>query len=774
MSGKPSGAPAGLSGIPIWFLLGVLLLQQMPRLPQAGWVLAALLLAWGLYRGSIGLRWLAPVVLGFAWAWLHAYWALQQTLPADLEGRDLVLTGHIAGLPEQRGSGWRFMFEPDGRPSIGSVITYTGRLRLSWYRDAPPLHSGERWRLRVRLKRPHGFANPGGFDYEGWLFRQGIRATGYVKKDAGNIRLSGAGGGVDSLRQTIRDRLSEVQSGPGMGLVTALSIGDRSGMGPDLWEVFTRTGTNHLIAISGLHVGIMAGMAFFLVRFLWSRSASLCRRLPHVRAAALAALAAAGSYSALAGFSISTQRALLMLSVVFLALFLGRTLRPLSGLLTALFLVLLVDPPASLSPGFWLSFAAVAALIFALAARVAPYRGIRSLGRAQWAVALGLLPLLFLLFGKASLAAVPVNLIAVPLFSLLLLPVVLISVFTALVVDWTWPLESMAWLLEQGIEALRLVAAQPWSAWSLPDRPGWVWALALLGSLWLLAPRGLPGRAFGLLMLLPMFVLPVARPAPGAFHFSLLDVGQGLAAVVHTHGHTLVFDTGPRFPSGFNTGSSVLAPYLRALGIKQVDRLLVSHGDQDHAGGADGLLRNVPVRDALGGEPYALSGVRARQCREGDQWEWEGVGFRILHPGADLAKSSNNRSCILQVSNQAGTVLLTGDAEISVEQHLVEKYGQALASDVLVAGHHGSNTSSSETFLQQVRPDHVLIAAGYRNRYGFPKPAVIERIISSGALPHGTVEGGAIRLVFPADGNLRGPEMYRKSQCRYWSRACEF
>lgn len=751
------------------FAAGVVLLHRLPELPEAWTLLLALVPLLLFYRRWFVPHWIAPLTLGFVWAWGQAAWSLHGGIPAHLEGRDLLANGRIVGLPEQRGSGIRFLFHIDSAADLQGR-SFSGKVRLTWYRGAPELAAGDRWRLRVRLKAPHGFANPGGFDYEGWLFREGIRATGYVRSDVENRRLAEAGLGVDRLRQAIRDRLRATgENDAALGFIQALTLGDRSGIDQDQWDILTCTGTNHLIAISGLHVGILAALAFFLLRALWRHSAWLTQRLAADRAAALGALLAAAGYAALAGFAISTQRALIMLAVVLGAVLLRRTLRPGVGLLTALTLVLLVDPMASLSYGFWLSFAAVGVLLYGMSRRVGAGGVLWRWGRAQWLVALGLLPLLLLLFGRVSAVAPLVNLLAVPLFSLLVLPLVLVAAVLAVTAGIEWPLHLAAWLLQGGFAALEWMAAQPWATWTLPDQPAWVWLLAFAGAALLLAPRGLPGRWTGIVLLAPLFLMRPGSPATGAFRFTLLDVGQGLAAVIETRQHVLVFDTGPAFSSGFNTGTAVIMPFLRARGLARIDRLIVSHADKDHAGGMAGLSGQTPISAVFSGEPGKLGGADAHLCSAGMEWIWDGVLFSVLHPSRPLPTGRNNRSCVLRVENGSGSVLITGDVEADVEHKLVAEFAESMQSLVLVAGHHGSGTSTSEGFLHTVAPQYVLFSAGYRNRYGFPRPDVLARVAAFGATSFNTVDGGAIEFQFPLDGPPPAPRLHRSEQERYWT-----
>jgi competence protein ComEC len=555
----------------------------------------------------------------------------------------------VASLPVSADGALRFRFRVEATEQAGADTGFTGLVRLSWYREAPPLRVGERWRLSVRLKPPHGFANPGGFDYERWLFQEGIRATGHVLARHEQVLLDPGRGAyqIDRWRQRLRDHIDRVLAGgEGSALIQALVLGERSGIAPAQWEALTRTGTNHLIAISGLHVGLVAGFVFLLVRRAWAASARLALALAAPRAAAAAAFLAALTYSALAGFAVSTQRALIMLAVVLLALGWARTLRPAAGISLALGGVLLLDPQAVLAVGFWLSFGAVAVLLYALGQRVAGGGWWTRWGKAQWAVGLGLLPLLFLTFGRGSLIAPLVNLVAVPVFSLVLLPAVMVAAVLSLVPGLGLPLVLMARLLEWSMQGLETLADWSWAAASLSGRPGWVWAAAFGGTVLLLAPRGLPGRWTGLALLLPLALVRPPVPASGEAELTLLDVGQGLAAVVRTRHHVLVYDTGPAFPSGFNTGAAVLLPFLQEIGVRRIDTLVLSHGDRDHVGGLRGLLGRVPIAGILSGEPERIPDADALPCRAGHGWTWDGVRFEVLHPDRP-GLSGNNSSCVL-------------------------------------------------------------------------------------------------------------------------------
>lgn len=728
--------------------------------------------------GAVGL--LTAFLLGFLWASIRTDDLLRHPFPEDLGRVPLTVEGRIASIPADLGAARRFLFRVERTLLDGRPVSFQGLVRLSWFEGAPDLRAGARWRLPVRLKPRHGFANPGGFDYERWLFAQGVKGTGSVRKGAEPRLLDPDAGPywLHRWRQSFNDHLARVlREARSLPLVQALVTGDQSGFERTDWEVMARTGTSHLVAISGLNLALVAGVAFFLIRRVWARRPGLALALAAPRAAAAGAFLAAFAYAALAGFSVSTRRALIMAAVVFAVIFWGRTPRHWRGLVLALVGVLLLDPASVLSYGFWLSFAAVAVLLFNLGHRL-PRRDLWSRwGRAQWAVALGLMPLLFLLFGRASAISPLVNLVAEPLFTLLLFPLVLTASLLSLVPGLELPLVWTAHLLDWCLDGLAWIAALPWAAVSLPQGPAWVWPAAWLAAALLLAPRGLPGRWLGLPLLAPLVLVRPSAPAPGEAWFTLLDVGQGLSAVVRTRDRTLVYDTGPGFEAGFNTGDLVVAPFLAAQGLGRVDVLILSHADRDHSGGAAGLLARVPADRILSGEPQALAITGAEPCRAGQGWEWSRVRFRVLSPasgagGADgigLWPGGNDVSCVLRVEAGGRSILLPGDIGKGVEIRLVQGQGPALESDVLVAGHHGSDTSTGDPFLDAIAPDLVLYSTGYSNRFGFPAREVQRRVAARDIRTLDTGSAGAIELRLGSDGTIQGPWTWRGRARRLWA-----
>lgn len=753
------------------FALGIGAFQLLPEIPSVAYLtltLAAFLLLSFFWCPA---RLLLSVAVGFCWAYLHACWGLCDPLTTDFEGKDIWVQGQVLDLPQVNETGVRLLFRVEKALGHPEPASFSGRVRLSWYGEVPDLSVGELWELRVRLRPPHGLANPGGFDYERWLFQQGIKAVGTVGANAANRRLDPGPGGLwlGRLRQRLSEHLGEVLGDrPEVGLVQALVVGDRNGIPAATWESLTRTGTNHLVAISGLHVGIVAGIFFFVTQSLWRLQESLCRWVAAPRAAAVGAFAGAFCYSALAGFAVSTQRALIMLSVVLGARWFACNLRPTTGLIAALVGVLAFDPLAVLSYGFWLSFAAVAALVYSMV-RLEGRPGLWwRWGRAQWVVALGLLPLLLLLFGRAATAAPLVNLVAVPLFSLLILPFLLFAAFLSFVPGGGWALQATASALGWLASGLDWIAAQPWSIASVASRPWWTWVLAFTSVVLLLAPRGLPGRWLGAVLILPLLLVTPPRPAAGELWFTLLDVGQGLSAVLRTEKHLLVYDLGSGASPVFNAGSSAVRPFLQQEGQDRVDLLVLSHADKDHVGGLPGLLVALLIDRVLSGEPDKLSGIPAEACTAGQGWEWDGVRFLVLSPPPEQVNRGNDSSCVIRVENAAGSLLLTGDIGRSAELQLIREAPDRLPNTILIAAHHGSAGSSSGAFLERVRARYVLVSAGYGNRFGFPKREVMERARALEATVLNTATAGAISLRLSPGEGVSEPDLYRLTERRYW------
>jgi competence protein ComEC len=751
-------------------LIGALLALRLADLPPIGW---CLLLPAGLLAARLDarLRPLALVAVGLLWTLLRAHLALAGALPPALEGVDLTLVGTVSGVPERDGEVLRLDLDVEALEGLEHDWSLPARVRLQAYGEAPAVAPGERWRLRARLKRPRSLSNPGSFDYEAWLLLHRIRATGSLRPGPPPERLATASGQwVDRARAAVAQGVgAALADHPQRGTVEGLVVGLTAGISDHQWRVYRATGTTHIMAISGSHVVLVAGAVLLIVRWLWCRAGSLPLYLPAQRAAAVAGALAAWGYAGLAGFSVPTQRAAVMVSVTLLLQAWRGPPGPSHGLALALLAVLVLDPLSPLSPGFWLSFAAVGILLLTTGGAG---RGARAWERWGWShvlVGVGLLPLTIAFFGESPWLGPAANALAVPWIGLAVVPPALlgsvllgVSESAAALLLWTaagamdllWPfLEAAA-----GLGWLYRVSVAP-SPLAL--------AAASVGVLLLLLPRGFPARWLGLLWLLPL-LLPGAgpRPAPGEAWLTLLDVGQGLAAVVETHAHALLFDAGPRFGSGRDAGESVVAPFLRERGIGVLDRVVLSHGDEDHVGGFRSLAGLVPPRQVLGYDGME-EGPAAEPCRRGQGWVWDGVEFRILHPGPSRSPGDNDGSCVLWVGSRGGALLLTGDIEAAAERALLAADPVALAADVVVAPHHGSRSSSTPGFVRAVAARHALFSTGFRNRFRFPAAAVVQRYRDAGAVIHDTARAGAIHVQLGGAEGLRMSH-YRVTHRRFW------
>ncbi len=765
----------------IAFLVGILILHALPELPTRAWTLALPAVLLGLTFVP-RLRLPAWGVAGFLYALLLA--APPGALPAELEGVELRLEGWIASIPDREWRNTRFEFTVDRALRGGQPAALAGRrLRLSWWDDdaesgeesaagtRPALRVGDRWELTARLKRPRGLLNPGGFDYERWLYAKGIVATGTIRLRPPPRSLVQADRyPLDRYRQHVVESFERLLPGnPYVGILTALSVGEESGIAPWQWDVFNRTGTGHLMSISGSHIGLIAGMAFALVWGLWSRIPALALRWPASRAAALAALWGAGAYTLLSGWSVPAQRSFLMVAVAMLALIAQRPAAPSRVLALALVTVLVVDPGAPLLAGFWLSFGAVAAILYTVSGR---WRERRLLGRTaglQLNITLALLPPTLVFFQQFPLWSPLANLLAIPWVGCTVLP---FSLLAALAGPLSATIQSA--LLE--LAALAMDGLWQILAWldRLPDMvlyrpapPLWTLAFALPGMALLLAPRGLPGRWLGLPLCLPLLWPPAAAPVAGGFWFTLLDVGQGLAAVVQTRNHVLVYDTGSRLGTTLDAGRAVLVPFLRQQGASRVDTLIVSHADSQHTGGVRSLRELLPVERILTSSPARTPIDEAKACRAGQAWEWDGVRFQVLHP-PESGFGGDNASCVLKVEGMMGRVLLPGDIETAAETTLAATSGTGLAAEILIAPHHGHRNLSTMAFLDAVQPRYVLFATGYRNRFGYPRPETVARYRATGATLLNASDEGALTFRLEPGQPLE-PERYRRDHRRYWT-----
>jgi competence protein ComEC len=751
-------------------LAGVLLVQAWTRLPTP-WIclpLALLALAWARCRPRW--RWLACLPFGIAWALWCGTQAMQARLPHALEGRDVLVVGSLDGLPLARTDASRFTLRVESARLDGRPLALHGLVTVSWYEGAPPLRPCTRWRLLLRLKRPRALLDPGSADSERSALERGIVATGYVREDEGNRRLSGPRWCVDGARAAIaRGIAARVHDPHDAALLRAFAVGDTRGLGQRDWAVARANGVSHLIAISGFHVGVAAVFGVWLASLAYALWPSLALRLPRPQAQAGAALLVAVVYSALAGFGLPTVRTLLMIAVVALARCSRRGSNGAQSLALAMIAILLADPLAVLAPGFWLSFVGVGFLILCLQARG---RGLRAflheLYAGQLLMTVALLPLTLWFFGQASLVGALSNLVAVPLVSFVIVPCALFGMLLLLLCP---PLAApVLWLAAQIAHAqwwlFERMATWPGAHWFLPTVQLHALLLAVAGALWMFMPRGVPLRWLGVLLFLPLLLPPRSAPAEGAFRLWVLDVGQGLAVLVRTHDHLLVYDTGARYPSGFDLGEAVVLPAIHALGLPRVDTLMISHGDNDHAGGAQTVAEAFPQARRLAGEPARMR-VPMQQCVSGQAWQWDGVRFRVLSPAPGGGDRDNDSSCVLLVEGRGGRVLLPGDISSKTEPAVAAALG-AGPPPVLVVPHHGSKTSSGAAFIAALQPSLALVSAGWRNRFGHPRAEVLARYAQAGVPLFNTAVEGAVEVEFPADRAPSRQPGWRLQQPRYW------
>jgi len=784
-----------LAGTTVAWLLGCAWQLQQPDV-RPPWVAVGLLAvaaglwlaAWHWRRLAV-LGMLAAFVAGFAASDWRAALRLDEHLPPALEGQDLELTGVVASLPDHTPAGLQFRFEVDEARHRGERVAVPPLLSLGWYKGwhdegaltgpQSELRAGQSWRFTARLRQPHGNLNPQGFDYELLLFEQGVRATGYVLGDHAELLDPAAAHPIERLRQQVRDRLYERVTDPqAAGVLAALAVGDQSAIERSDWQLFRTTGIAHLVSISGLHVTMFAWLAGAAAGWLWRRSVRAMLWLPAPLAARWIGLAAAMAYALFSGWGVPAQRTIWMLAVVTLLQAGGRRWPWTLVLLAAAVVVSAFDPWALLQPGFWLSFMAVGLLMASepVHGRVQPPEGGRwaALRRAvagglrtQLIATVGLAPLTLIFFQQISLVGFAANLVAIPLVTLVITPLALLGA--------AWPLlwTAGAWVEQQLVAGLTLLAQVPMAVWNVPAAPGWAQLAGLLAAALLVLPLPWRLRLLALPLALPLLMPPLDRPSAGQFELVALDVGQGTAVLLRTQRHLLVYDAGPQYSRETDAGQRVLLPLLRAQGESRIDRLVLSHRDADHTGGAAALLAGLPVDELHSsledGHPLHEAGAPSTRCVAGQSWDWDGVQFQMLHPFPDdygRARKPNAVSCVLRVSAGGRSALLAGDIEREQEGALVERSRDLLRSELLLVAHHGSRTSSTADFLDAVQPQVALIQAGYRNRFGHPVPEVLARLHERDVLVAASPSCGAWR--WRSDRPAAAGVCERDRARRYW------
>ncbi len=788
------------------FVFGAWLLQLQSNLPamQIAWILAPSFIIFikfqHKYLKILSLFVLAGL-LGFFWSAIFATIRLSDALPQDWQQKNIDIIGVVASLPEVTERGERFRFD------VEKVLTNDAlnppkipqHISLNYYREvgsskpenAPSLtnyfHAGERWQFTVRLKRPHSTYNPHGFDFEAWALAENMRATGTIRNKSAYKKLTNFVFKPSYLVENSREKIGNIitrtlANKPYAGVIRALVVGDDSQILQAQWDVFFRTGVGHLVSISGLHITMLAGLAFAITTFIWRRFPGVVMHLPTRKAATIVGVLAALLYALLAGMSVPTQRTLFMLITFSAALLFGRNLAISRVLAIALIVVVLFDPWAVIAPGFWLSFGAVALIAYVTVARLKAAHWLKTAINTQWAISLGLLPLLIFMFGQTSIVSPLANAFSIPVISLLVVP---LAIFGSLL-NLDFMLQASHWILEMCMHGLNWLATLP--TWQQAAPPMWTLFIAMFGVLWLLLPRGFPQRWLGLVLLFPLFLVNISSPKNGEMQVVVLDVGQGLAVVVQTKNHTLLYDAGLRYSAQSDAGDKIVVPYLRGQGVKKLDGFIVSHNDADHSGGAASVLAQMPVTWLASSFDLAVGNLpkKAIKCFTGQHWQWDKVNFEVLHPSIESDENvkikDNNRSCVVKVTSQFGSLLLTGDIEKEAEKALLATSLQTaihmpsgdvilqnnvLKSDVLIAPHHGSKTSSTANFVQAVGARHVIFTVGYLNRFKHPKPLIEKRFVESGALTYRSDYQGALKIDFTRIHPIK-IEAWRQSQSRYW------
>ena len=703
---------------------------------------------------------------------------LEKQIPPKLEGQVLEVVGRVTAMPQQTQANIRFRFAVQTAKLIsGELVELPPLVMLGWYTntsDTSPwpvdVQAGDVWKFSIKLKAPHGHINPHGFDYELWLWEQGLQATGYVRhgpRDAMPTLVERSWKHpIERVRQQVRHWVyAQVGEQQAAGVLVALLLGDQAAIDRADWDVFRATGVAHLMAISGLHITALAWLMARCVAWFWRRSDiwakySWCMRLPTQKAAMVVAFLVALSYSVFTGWGIPAQRTVWMLGVVLALKFFGLRWPAHQLLLFAATVVLIADPWALMQAGFWLSFMAVSILFVGSPT----FQLLPSLIREQFLMSVCMAPIGLLFFHQVSLVGFFANLVAVPWVTCVVTPLCMFG----LLIPLAWNLA--AWAISGLGLCLGWLASFSWAQWSAPAAPFWLGVLSIAGMLVFAMPVAWWWRLSGALCFWPVLNYQAPRPSYGEFELIGADMGQGHAVLVRTHQSSLLYDTGPRYSAETDAGQRVLVPLLMALG-ERLDRVIISHQDSDHSGGARSVLKMQPQADVLTSIPpeHVLRSIHPMQtCVAGQKWQWDGVHFSVLHPQeTDYAKKNkpNALSCVLRIESAFGnSALLVADIEAAQEIQLVQS-GIHLKSDWLLVPHHGSATSSTPGFLKAVLPTIAWVQAGYRNRFGHPRPDVMMRYETQGIRVYQSVWCGAStwRSVTPAL-----MQCARDEQRRYW------
>lgn len=709
-------------------------------------------------------------LIGNSWGMLIADCELKDSLITAIENKNCIIQGQIVSIPENLSYGKRFLFKIKALQSDNKNYPFPHLVRLVWANKSQPVRVGESWQFKVKLKRPHSTLNPGGFDLEAWVFEHDLRAIGSVKFSQENKLLANQSYFyVDQLRENLHKKIISYLNNNAMtGFVSALTVGIRDEITAQQWQILRQTGTNHLMAIAGLHIGFLSAITFFFIIQICRLSSTLIKKIPAYDLAAIFALLLAVFYSALSGFALPAQRASIMVAIFLIANLWRRNFTAWHAYILAMFVILLIHPMSILAASFWLSFITVGWIIYSTQGRHHKTNHIKSLLKIQLIITIGLIPLSLYFFQQVSMAGIIANAIAIPWILFLILPLCFCGIlfsfnnlFAAKIFLLAAKLLAVMWLI------LEYIADLSWLQWTaVPNNLSLL--LATLSISLLLGPP-IPYRNMAVIGLLPLFLIKPKTIANKEINFTLLDVGQGLSAIVQTANHTLVYDTGTRFSGGLNMGESVIAPYLNRMGIQTIDVLVISHSDIDHRGGADFLIRNFKVNKIITSATHYFPYKITAACHRGMKWQWDDVEFFILYPPAKQTYQDNDSSCVLKISTNDKSILLPGDIEKKSENYLVKNFGSFLRANILVAPHHGSKTSSTLNFINAVQPQYVLFPVGYMNSYHFPNLTILARYQQQNALDYDSVTNGAIFFQVMPFRVLRSPMTYRQFEGHFWN-----
>lgn len=693
-------------------------------------------------------------VAAILWGAFHQWWVADVGMPHTRVIAKAMLEGTIVSLPTSNVDKVQFQFFAT-RLNDKEVKT---TLLLACYNRCPVFKAGQIWRLQAKLKKPVNLGNPGSFDYVSWLNARHVSWTGYLKPYASKlIKEPSQQKNLLAWREHLAASLKVLMpKGQGLGVLQALALGVTSNIDKKQWDLFRRTGTTHLMVISGAHIGLVAGLCYWLMKWLWSRYSRLCLYFPAAQIGSVGGFIMALIYALLAGFAPPAQRALIACFFLLLRNFISYRFTVWQAWRYALLAVLLFEPHAVLLPGFYLSFIAVAILI--MVSQRIPFRGFKKTICLQLACLFGLMPLTLFWFSYGAVNGLVANLLAIPWVGFVVVPLALLSLF-----------------LVQCIQAPALLIPVNLAIEGLLRYLSWVDSFAMFNlnfsftELW--SPLALMLAMFLMLFIPIKAIFPAAivivvagfspgyhRVEPGEAQINVLDVGQGLAVVVNTTHHTLVYDTGMKFYQGGDMAKFAIIPFLNTLGIKKLDKVIISHPDLDHRGGLPSLEATYPIEQLLVDKVAFYHHGMA--CHQSPSWQWDGISFRFLAISKTF-KDKNNTSCVLQIENRAGRVLLTGDIEKSAEEYLVATYGNQLHSTILVVPHHGSKTSSSPAFIKQVSPQYAIISAGFDNRYHFPHQQTMKTLQKQNIVTYNTAFCGMVSVKLTQKDNHIVPSCYQ-------------